>query len=76
MTGSGWVCCVLGRPLPYPSFTEGLFRALPARAEAADNQEKHNSHAEAAGTWGSGLTSAMDAPSCGADGEVGVLGTV
>lgn len=55
---------------------EGLFRAFPARTEAADSPGMPNSRAEAAGTWGSGLTSAPDTPSYGADREVGVLGTV
>lgn len=68
MTSSGRICHVIAGPLP--------FRALPARTEAGDKEGKHNSHAEAAGTWGSGLTSALDTPSYGADREVGVLDTV
>lgn len=76
MTSSDWVCRVIARPLPHSASMEGLFRAVPARTEAADNQGKHDSHAEAAGTWGSGLTSALDTPSHGADGEMGVPGTV
>lgn len=76
VTSSGWICHVMAGPFPYSPFVEGLFRAHPARTEAADNQGKHNSHTEAAGTWGSGLTSALDTPSYGADGVVGVFDTV
>lgn len=62
--------------MPYSPFMEGLFRALPAKTEADDNPGKHNSHAEAAGTWGSGLTSALVTPSYGAERQVGVVDTV